>query len=248
MIRVEGLHKSFDGVPVLRGASLDVAAGEATALIGPSGQGKSVFLKHLVGLVHPDRGRVLVDGQDVARLRGRKLQRLRNRFGYLFQGGALFESMTVFENLAFPLREKTGLRRHEIGRRVAGELDRVGLAGSEGKYPSQISGGMRKRAALARAMLLSPEIMLFDEPTTGLDPIMTRAIHGLIETCHDRLGFTAIIVSHEVPSIFQVADRVAMLHDGVIRVLGTPEAALAESDPFVHDFVRGHMPPALARD
>jgi len=248
MISIEDLHKSFDGVEVLRGGSLSVAKGEVLALIGPSGGGKTVLLKHLVGLMQPDEGRVVVDGQEVGRLRGRRLQRLRNRFGFLFQGGALFNSMTVFENVAFPLREKTRLSGSEIRERVLHELDRVGLAGSEQKYPSQISGGMVKRTALARALVLSPEIMLFDEPTTGLDPVIVRAIHALVESCHRHLHFTGIIVSHEVPAIFSLVDKVAMLHQGVIRSVGSPAEAMSAADPVVRDFVGGRAPSGPVSD
>jgi len=247
MISIEDLHKSLDGVDVLRGVSLTVARGEVFALIGPSGGGKTVLLKHLVGLMRPDRGRVRVDGQDVASLRGRALQRLRNRFGFLFQGGALFNSMTVFENVAFPLRERTRLNGAEVRDRVLYELKQVGLSGAEEKYPAEISGGMKKRAALARAMIVSPEIMLFDEPTTGLDPVIVRAIHDLIESCHRRLTFTGILVSHEVPDIFGLVHKVAMLHEGAIQIVGTPDEILSSTDPIVRDFVHDRAPPDESR-
>ena len=239
MIRVEDLHKSFDGVPVLRGVRLEVARGEVIALIGPSGGGKSVLLKHLVGLIQPDRGRVVIDGLEVGRLRGRALQQLRNRFGFLFQGGALFNSMTVFDNVAFPLRERTRLTRTEVRRRVVEALDQVGLVGSEDKYPSQLSGGMVKRVSLARALVLEPEILLFDEPTASLDPVSVRSIHDLIASCRRALGFTGIIVTHEVEEVLGLVDRVALLAGGVIRGAGSPEEMLSSPDPLVREFLAG---------
>lgn len=244
MICVEDLHKSFDGAAVLRGVTLTVATGEILALVGPSGGGKSVFLKHLVGLLQPDRGRVLVDGQDVSRLHGRALQRLRHRFGFLFQGGALFKSMTVFDNVAFPLREKTRLKGPALRRRVLDQLAQVGLSGSEAKFPAQLSGGMMKRAALARALVMAPQIVLFDEPTTGLDPGIARSIRALITALHRQLGFTGIVVSHEVPRIFEVAQRVAVFHHGAVRLTGTPDEVLASDDPAVRALVRETEPQA----
>jgi len=239
MIRVEDLHKSFDGLEVLRGVSLRIEKGEILALIGMSGYGKSVLLKHIVGLMKPDRGRVLVDGEDISRLRHRQLERLRSRFGFLFQGGALFDSLTVSENVAFPLKEKTRLGDGRIRERVLYELGQVGLSGAENKYPAQISGGMIKRAALARALVREPEIMLFDEPTTGLDPIIGHAILKLISSCHDRLEFTGIIVTHQISQVFDVVDKAAFLHEGRIRAIGSPEELIASQDPVVRQFING---------
>jgi len=237
MIKIDDLHKLFDGKDVLRGVSLEVRKGEVIALIGGSGSGKSVFLKHVVGLMKPDRGRVIVDGMDMSNLRGRDLIKLRDRLGFLFQGGALFDSMTVFENVAFPLKEKTSMNNERVRERVFNELEHVGLAGSEYKYPSQISGGMVKRAALARALVMDPEIMLFDEPTTGLDPVIGAAILNLIDSCHKRLSFTGIIVTHEIPKVFDIVDRVAMLHEGIIWADDTPEKLMSSSEPIVNAFV-----------
>jgi phospholipid/cholesterol/gamma-HCH transport system ATP-binding protein len=237
MIKIDGLYKLFDGKDVLRGVSLWVRKGEVIALIGGSGSGKSVFLKHVVGLMKPDRGRVIVDGMDMSTLRGQDLTSLRDRLGFLFQGGALFDSMTVFENVAFPLKEKTKLNDELIRERVFNELEHVGLSGSEYKYPSQISGGMVKRAALARALVMDPEIMLFDEPTTGLDPVIGAAILNLIDSCHKRLSFTGIIVTHEIPKVFDIVDRVAMLHEGIIWADDTPEKLMSSSEPIVRAFV-----------
>ncbi len=237
MIKIEDLHKSFSGQHVLRGVSLEVRKGELVALIGSSGGGKSVLLKHVAGLVRADRGRVLVDGREIGKLRGAELKNLRARLGFLFQGGALFDSMTVFENIAFPLREKTRLSDQAIQDRVLGELEHVGLAGEEHKYPSQISGGMAKRVSLARALVREPEIMLFDEPTTGLDPVRGQSILKLIDASHKRLKFTGLVVTHEIPRVFQIVDRVAMLHQGVVIVQGSPVRFMGSDDPVVREFV-----------
>ena len=237
MIRIEDIHKSFDGNEVLRGVSLEIKKGEVIALIGGSGCGKSVLLKHVIGLMRADRGRVVVDGKDMNMLSGREMINLRNRLGFLFQGGALFDSLTVFENVAFPLKEKTKLSNQIIRERVFKELEHVGLSDSEYKYPSQMSGGMVKRAALARSLVMDPEIMLFDEPTTGLDPVMGLAILELIDACRRRLSFTSIIVTHEIPEIFQIVDRVAMLHEGVVLCEGTPQDFFSSGDPMVRAFV-----------
>ena len=241
MIEIDALHKSFDGFQVLKGISLRIKKGEVIALIGRSGIGKSVLLKHVAGLMKPDKGRVLVEGKDVATLRGKALTQLRSRLGFLFQGGALFDSMTVFDNVAFPLREKTKLQEKEIKEKVTTELDQVGLSGAEEKYPSQISGGMKKRAALARELVWAPEIMLFDEPTTGLDPIIGHAILNLIDTLHQRLHFTGIVVTHELEKVFKIVDSVAMLHEGVILAHGTPEEIVSSGDPVVQQFIKGDI-------
>jgi len=241
MIRVEDLYKSFDGFEVLRGVSFQVERGEILALIGRSGHGKSVLLKNIAGLIRPDRGRVFIDGENICRLRGRELERLRGRFAFLFQGGALFDSLTVFENVAFPLREKARLNDGEIREKVLSELALVGLAGAEHKYPAELSGGMMKRAALARALVREPEIMFFDEPTTGLDPIIGHAILNLIDSIHKRLGFTGMIVTHQIPRVFDIVQRVAMLHEGSILVAGPPGEILSSSDPIVGQFIRGEI-------
>ncbi len=237
MIKVEDLHKSFNGVDVLKGVSLEVKKGELLALIGRSGYGKSVLLKHVAGLLRPDRGRVLVDDQDLCRLRGRELIRVRNRLGFLFQSGALFDSMTILDNVAFPLREKTRLSEREIGEKVMVVLEQVGLIGAEEKYPSQISGGMVKRASLARALIEEPEIMLIDEPTTGLDPLTGHTILTLIDACHKRLQFSGIVVTHEVPKIFEIVNKVVMLHEGRVIFAGTPEEIISSEDETVQTFV-----------
>jgi len=241
MINIEDIHKSFDGLEVLRGASFEVAKGEILALIGGSGQGKSVILKHVVGLLKPNRGYVYIEGRDVYRLRGDDLENLRSRIGFLFQGGALFSSLTVFENVAFPLIEKTRWSEEQIKEKVLTVLDQVGLKGTEEKYPAQLSGGMIKRTALARSLVRNPEIMLFDEPTTGLDPVFAHTILDLIKSIHQKSGFTGIIVSHELKRVFQIAQKVAMLHEGKVIFWGTPAEVMASRDPIIRQFITGSV-------
>jgi phospholipid/cholesterol/gamma-HCH transport system ATP-binding protein len=237
MIQMEDLYKSFGDVEVLKGVSLEVKKGEILALIGGSGHGKTVILKHVAGLMKPDRGHVYVNGKDVSNLRGDELEDLRSHLGFLFQSGALFSSSNVFDNIAFPLREKTPLDEGQIREKVLNVLEQVGLRGTEDKYPAQISGGMIKRTALARSLVRNPEIMLFDEPTTGLDPVIAHTILDLIKSIHKDLGFTGIIVSHELSRVFQIVQKVAMLHDGVILFVGTPEEIMASRDSVVRQFV-----------
>jgi phospholipid/cholesterol/gamma-HCH transport system ATP-binding protein len=243
VIRVKGLRKSFHGQPVLRGIDLDVPDGSITIIIGRSGGGKSVFLKHLLGLLRPDGGRIEVDGVDLTRLRGGALDDVRKRYGVVFQGGALFDSMTCRDNVAFPLREKLRLSRADVGNRVNAALESVGLAGIGDKYPEEVSGGMRKRVAIARALVTEPQIVFFDEPTTGLDPVLVNTIHRLILDLHRRFRFTAVMVSHEIPEIFEIADRVGMLHEGRIVELGPPAAIQGSSNPIVQQFIRGEPDP-----
>jgi phospholipid/cholesterol/gamma-HCH transport system ATP-binding protein len=239
VIKVDGLRKSFGQNHVLRGLDLEVPTGSITVIIGRSGGGKSVLLKHLIGLVHPDAGRIVVDGRDISRLRGRALDEVRRRFGVVFQGGALFDSMTCGDNIAFPLREKLRVPRAEVGKRVEAALGQVGLEGVEPKYPAEISGGMRKRVAIARALVTEPEIVFFDEPTTGLDPVLVNTIHQLIRDLHRRHRFTAVMVSHEIPEVFEIADVVAMLYDGRIVESGSPAAIQASDNRVVRQFIRG---------
>lgn len=241
MIEVIDLHKSFNGHEVLRGINLKVETGQILALIGGSGNGKSVLLKHIIGLTRPDRGRILIDNLDISQLKGSQLKRLKERLGIVFQGGALFDSLTVFENVAFPLREKTRMRPSEIRETALNELARVGLSGAENKYPAELSGGMKKRVALARCLVTRPEIILFDEPTTGLDPLIGKAIHNLIRSCQKGYNLTAIIVTHEIPAIFPLVDRVAMLYNGKIVVSGTPEEVQTSKDPVIHQFIHGEL-------
>jgi phospholipid/cholesterol/gamma-HCH transport system ATP-binding protein len=239
VIELKNIHKSFSGHEVLKDLSIKIEEGEILALIGMSGYGKSVILKHVVGLLNPDKGSVFVDGKEVNSLKGRALSDLRSRIGFLFQGGALFESMTVFENVAFPLKEKVGLDKSVIEKKVLNVLDQVGLNGSDNKYPSQLSGGMQKRAALARELVWEPEIMLFDEPTTGLDPIIGHAILNLIEEIHNRMNFTGIIITHELDRVFKIVNKVAMLHEGIIIESGRPDDIVSSKNPLVRQFLSG---------
>ena len=239
MIKVEGLTKSFGHQAVLRELSLEVAAGTITIVIGRSGGGKSVFLKHLIGLLHPDAGRIMVGGVDITRLSGRALDEVRRTYGVVFQSGALFDSMSCWDNVAFPLREKVRTPPDELAKRVEAALAQVGLEGVGAKYPAEISGGMRKRVAIARALVTEPEIIFFDEPTTGLDPVLVNTIHHLILDLHRRFRFTAVVVSHEIPEIFEIADTVAMLHEGRIIEVGPPAAMQASNNPVVQRFIRG---------
>src|SRR5882762_417966 len=239
MIKVEGLTKSFGRQAVLRELTLEVATGTITIIIGRSGGGKSVFLKHLIGLLRPDAGRILVDGVEITRLHGRALDEIRRTYGVVFQGGALFDSMSCWDNVAFPLREKVRTPPNELAKRVEAALAQVGLEGVGAKYPAEISGGMRKRVAIARALVTEPEIVFFDEPTTGLDPVLVNTIHGLIVDLHAKFAFTAVMVSHEIPEIFKIAQRVAMLYDGRIVEVGPAEAIQNSPNPVIQQFIRG---------
>lgn len=241
MINIVGLQKSFGGQKVLSGVSLSISDKELIAIIGESGGGKSVLLRHLIGLLKPDRGKIVVEGEDITKVSGRELDGIRQKFGVVFQGGALFDSLTVCENIAFPLKEKTKLSRREIHERVEEALEDVGLRGMENKYPAEISGGMKKRVALARALITEPKIVLFDEPTTGLDPILLHAIHKLITDTHKKYGFTGVMISHDIPEIFHVVDRIAFLYKGTIEVVGTPKEIRASSDPVVRQFIKGSL-------
>jgi len=241
MIKLTGVHKSFGAQKVLNGLNLEIPEGKVTAIIGPSGEGKSVLLKHIIGLLQPDSGRIEVDGESILGLRRSQLNRIREKFGMLFQNAALFDSMNVFENVAFPLREKTNLARDEISRRVVSALEDVGLRNVENKFPDELSGGMKKRVGLARAVVLNPKIILFDEPTTGLDPVIKRAIHHLIRETHAKFGFTAVVVSHEIPEIFDIAQNVAMLYQGEILQHGTPDEIQVSTHPVVRQFISGSL-------
>ncbi|MDD3580548.1 MAG: ABC transporter ATP-binding protein [Desulfobacca sp.] len=240
MIRIVDLSRTFNGHAVLDGINLEILQGEITVIIGKSGVGKSVLLKHIIGLLKPDRGQVLIEGQDITKARGADLKALKQRFAYLFQNGALFDSLTVFENVAFPLREKTKLPEAEIISRTKERLAQVALSQEvENKYPDELSGGMKKRVALARALIQEPEIILFDEPVTGLDPPMTNTVFHLITKTHQASGYTALIVSHDIPEIFGIADHVAMLHKGRIIAYGSPDEIQRETNPVVQHFIQG---------
>jgi phospholipid/cholesterol/gamma-HCH transport system ATP-binding protein len=241
MIEVINIRKSFGGQKVLNGLSMRIGGGELAAVIGGSGSGKSVFLKHLIGILRPDEGNILIEGVDITKARGTQLDAVRENFGVVFQEGALFDSLSVFDNIAFPLREKTKLPKDEVGKRVITAIEDVGLKGMEMKYPAEISGGMKRRVALARALITEPKIVLFDEPTTGLDPIISSSIHRLIISTHKKYGFTGVIISHEIPEIFEVADKVGMLYNGTLIEYGTPEEIQKSSNPFVKQFITGSL-------
>ena len=242
MIKLVNVTKSFDTQVVLNKLNLEIATGKITAVIGPSGEGKSVLLKHMIGLMQPESGEVEVDGEVISRMRGSNLNRIREKFGMLFQNAALFDSMTVFENVAFPLQEKTRLSTAQIRERVLDALKDVGLTGADNKkYPDMLSGGMKKRVGLARALLLNPKIILFDEPTTGLDPVICRTIHHLIKDTQRKFGYTAVIVSHEIPAIFDISDHVAMLYKGEILEMGVPRDIQRSTNPVVRQFITGSL-------
>src|SRR4026208_288312 len=231
MIRVIDLPTTFGKQHVLRGVNLDLEAGKITTIIGGSGSGKTVLLKHLNALLLPDRGSVLIDGKDITRLGQTALNDVRQKFGVLFQGAALLDSMTVYDNVAFPLRERTNLAESVIEKKVNESLAEVGLSGMGYKFPAEVSGGMKKRAGLARALVTRPEIMLFDEPTTGLDPLLGKSIHELIRRMHEKFRFTGVIVSHDIPEVFKFSDRVAMLANGIIIEAGKTEEFTASTNP-----------------
>ena len=241
MIKLVDLRKSFGRQKVLDGIDLEIDAGKTTVIIGRSGGGKSVLLKHIIGLLRPDSGEVLIDGVDITKLGDRDLNEIRKKFGMLFQEAALFDSMTVGENVAFPLREHTRMKEKEIRETVADRLRSVGLTGVEEKMPSELSGGMRKRVGLARAIAMRPQIVLFDEPTTGLDPVMTEAINRLIIDTQKKFNFTCIVISHDIQSIFEIGGRIAMLYDGKIIEYGTPEELRASRNPVIVQFLAGSI-------
>lgn len=245
VIRFIDVTKSFLGREgrhfVLNKVNFTVPKGRTTVIAGGSGQGKSVTLKLVLGLMKPDSGQILVDGKDVVRLRSEALRRLRTKFGVLFQGSALFDSLTVFENVALPLRERVRLKDDEIRQRVMTTLENLELVGHENKYPAQLSGGMKKRVGLARALQLDPEIVLFDEPTTGLDPLMTNDIYNLFSETQNRIGYTAVIVSHDIPRVFSLADQIVLLNKGEIDVFSSPDEIRYSAKPYIKEFFETTM-------
>ncbi len=239
MIEISNLHKSFGGQHVLRGVNLSVEQGESMTVIGGSGSGKSVLIKHIIGLLFPDRGQVVVDGQVVNRLDEQGLNELRKKFGMLFQGAALFDSLTVWENVGFALKQHSRHSAKEIRETAAEKLALVGLKGVEDKMPAELSGGMKKRVGLARAIAMDPAIILYDEPTTGLDPIMADAINDLIVDLRKKLGVTSVAITHDMHSAYKISDRIAMLYKGEILEVGAPEEIKKTSNPIVHQFITG---------
>ncbi len=241
IIQLIDVEKSFGNQKVLKKIDLDIFEGKTTIIVGESGQGKSVILKHILGLLRPDQGKVLVEGKDITSMSKKELEHIRSIFGVLFQSVALFDSMNVYENVALPLRERTSMSEDEIRDMVGEKLEMVDLTGSEEKYPAQLSGGMRKRAGLARALQLNPKIVLFDEPTTGLDPAMTEEIYRLFYRTQRQLKYTAVIVSHDVPKIFKLADYIAVLHDGYIQEFLPPEELQRSENPLIRSFLESTM-------
>jgi len=237
VIRVVDLHKSFNSQKVLDGINLEIERGKITVIIGKSGGGKSVLMKHLIGLMKPDRGEVWIDGVDIARLKERELNEVRRKFGMLFQEAALFDSMNVIENVEFPLREHTSMPPKEIRKTANERLSEVGLLGFGDKMPSELSGGMKKRVGLARALALDPEIILFDEPTSALDPIMSLTIQDLIKETQVHLKKTYVVISHDIAGMFRIADKVAMLYEGTIIAFGTPDEVKRDQDEAVQEFL-----------
>lgn len=238
-IRITGLKKSFGDQKTLQGVDLDIYHGETLVLIGPSGEGKSVLLKHIIGLLNPDDGKVELEGTDLSHMKERELLKMRRRMGYLFQNAALFDSLTVAQNVAFPLLE-AGLRnRAEIYKRVQEALELVELGEHKDKMPVNLSGGMRKRVGIARAIIGKPDCVLYDEPTAGLDPIVTDVIDLMIQRLQKRFQVTSIVITHDMGSVFKIADRVAMLKNGVIYFIGTPDELKQSPDPEIQNFIAG---------
>jgi len=239
MIEIIDLYKQFDDHQVLDGVNLKINTGETTVIIGRSGCGKSVLLKHIIGLLKPDSGKVLIDGRDVTKMDEKELYALRMKFGMLFQGAALFDSLNVLENVGFHLIEHTREKPDAVKKRVKECLELVGLRAIEAKKPAELSGGMRKRVGLARAICLRPQIMLYDEPTTGVDPIMGDAVNDLVIELHNKLKVTSIAVTHDMTSAYKIGDRIAMLYNGRIIAAGTPEEIKNTKDPIVKQFITG---------
>ncbi len=239
IIELVNVHKAFNGLTVLNGLNLRIETGQITVIIGQSGGGKSVLLKHMIGLIRPDEGKVLFEGLDTCSLSDKQINDVRQNFGMLFQNAALFDSMTVGENVAFPLREHTRLKQREIEEVVEHKLHQVGLRDVTQKMPSELSGGMKKRVGLARALVLEPKVVLFDEPTTGLDPITADAIDRLIVDTQKYTNATYVVISHDIDSTFKIADTVAMLYHGKIAEIGRPEAIRASENLALQQFIQG---------
>jgi len=241
MIRLINVRKKFGSQEILKGINLSIYEGKTTVIVGESGKGKSLILKHILGLVRPDKGEVLVEGKDINKIGRKELKDIRAKFGVLFQNAALFDSMTVFDNVALPLRERTKASEEKIRTIVNEKLDLMDIEGSNDKYPAQLSGGMRKRVGLARALVLNPKIVFFDEPTTGLDVAKSNEMYRVFFKTQSKLGYTALIVSHDVPKIFKLADYVALLYDGVIQDCLPPEDFQTSENPFIKEFVQKTM-------
>jgi len=239
MIRITGLHKSFGDKAVLRGVDLEVERGETMVVIGQSGSGKSVLIKNIIGLLKPDRGTIHLGGVEISQLKGAGLQRVTRKVGMLFQGAALFDSLTVFQNVSFGLERQTDLSAEDIRRRVKESLQLVGLRDVEHLMPHELSGGMKKRVGLARAIAYRPEIILYDEPSTGIDPIRADAINSLINSLKRELNITSVVITHDMASCNRVADRIAMLYEGRIIQVGTPREIRESPHPVIQQFING---------
>jgi phospholipid/cholesterol/gamma-HCH transport system ATP-binding protein len=237
MIEIKNLKKRFGRNEVLKGVDLIINKGETLVVIGKSGCGKSVLLKHIIGLLKPDEGEIFFEGVDLVKMKLKELNKIRLKFGFLFQGAALFDSMTVAENIGLGLKENTRMTEGEIEKVVAEKLDLVGLPGTQKMKPSDLSGGMKKRVSLARSLATNPEYILYDEPTTGLDPVMSDAIDDMIKELSDRLQVTSVVVTHDIFSVYDVADKVAMMEDGKIYFHGTPKELVETTDPVIRGFL-----------
>lgn len=237
IIQIKAVHKAFGDNEVLRGIDLDIEEGTTVVILGGSGSGKTVLMKHMIGLLKPDRGQVLVDGEEITGLQGEELARVRRKFGMVFQAAALFDSMNVYDNVSFPLREHSKLSESEIRARVKEKLGIVGLQNIESLFPADLSGGMRKRVGLARAIILDPKIVLYDEPTTGLDPITTEYVDEMILDARRELGVTSVVISHDIASAFKVGDKIAFLHEGRIVEQGPPSQLRHSEHPAVKAFL-----------
>lgn len=245
LIQFNQVFKRFGDNVVLKGVDLSIYRGQVTAIIGKSGIGKSVLLKHIIGLLEPDEGEILFQGQALRAMTAAERKAAKMKFSYMFQGTALFDSMTVYDNVALPLKETSRMPLHEITKRVRDKLTQLDLAGIEDKYPSQLSGGMKKRVAIARALVTNPEIVLFDEPTTGLDPIRKNAAHAMISEYQKTFGFTGVMVSHEIPDVFYISQRIAMLDQGRIIFQGSPQEIRNSTEPVIRQFIRGQDPETM---
>ncbi len=239
MIEISGLHKSFGSKDVLRGIDLEISGGEALAIIGKSGCGKSVLLKHIVGLLQPDKGYVKIDGQDINKISQKALYKIRRNFGFLFQGAALFDSLSVEENVGLPLVENdTGISEKDLQKRISEKLELVGLPGIEKLKPSELSGGMRKRVGLARALITDPEFILYDEPTTGLDPVMSDSIDDLMKEVNEKMKVTTIMITHDMFSVKTIADKIVMIHEGKVYFNGAPDDLSNTKDVVLENFIK----------
>ncbi|RJQ13338.1 MAG: ATP-binding cassette domain-containing protein [Nitrospiraceae bacterium] len=248
VVRLIDVWKSFDSQPILKGVNLSLMEGKTTVIVGASGQGKTLIIKHILGLIRPDSGKVLFYGKEINSVSKKELMEIRMNFGVLFQNAALFDSMTVFDNVALPLRERTKKSGEEIKKTVHEKLVMMDLEGSDDKYPAQLSGGMRKRVGLARALVLEPRIIFFDEPTSGLDVAKSNEIYRVFFRTQQKLGYTAVIVSHDVPKILKLADYVALLHDGVIHGCLTPEEFQLSQEPLIREYVETTMGPLYSSE